>query len=80
MPMTSCCCCISSVMDETSSSLFVANLNKALGPAYVGEGLPEVCKTSQTCSGTMMLLCSTSRHHHSSVSPKRKSRRRISRA
>ena len=43
------CCHICSVMDETSSSLFVANLNKALGPAYVGAGLPEVCKMSQSC-------------------------------
>ena len=49
MPEIASCGHICSVMDETSSSLFVANLNKALGPAYVGKGLPEVCKMSQPC-------------------------------
>ena len=49
MPEIASCGHICSVMDETSSSLFVANLNKALGPAYVGNGLPQVCKMSQPC-------------------------------
>lgn len=35
--------CDCSVMNEMASSLFVANLNTALGPEYVGSnGLPEV--------------------------------------
>lgn len=45
-----------SVMNEMASSLFVANLNKALGPEYVGvNGLPEVHSSNPMASANNTL-------------------------
>ncbi len=54
-----------SVMDEAGSSLFVANLNKALNTSYVGTGLPEV----QLLCPVLPLQCCMGGHHLNFGSP-----------